>query len=1157
VTKTLGAVLVFFATVASEPLFSQAQAVNAQLNGTVLDPNEAVIPGARVTLSSAETGFSREYTTGAQGEYSFPLVPPGVYQLEIEAPGFKTWVQPDILLAIGQSMTIDPRLELGAVSETVEVQAVAPVLNTGNANVGSEVGTKQVEELPLNIRNVFGLVALESSVNNSQTFQALNPSGSQGNVDQDIAFFNFGGGRFGTTAFLLDGHWNGAGDWDGVIFVPSVQEIQEFKIETHTFSPQYGWSMGNVVNAITKSGTSSFHGGFFEFLRNDKLDANNFFNNKNGLERPIFQRNQFGAYAGGPVYIPGVYEQRNKTFIFGSWESLRQATPTTLITTVPTAAERAGDFSQSLNPNGSLTAIFNPFTTRRAPDGTFVRDPFPNNRIPQEMMDPVARNILGFWPDANRPGEQFTQQNNFAGVAGLPTEGDQGSVRADHNITDNQRIFGRWSKKSQFKQLRGEFFGSDNPGGIGTVAPNPRTDVGFQYTNVFSPTFIMNATVGWARWSEGREPQGVPFQVSSLGLPGELDGFGGPGAFPSISITGVESLGSGVLNSTPREARTAALDFTQIKGNHTMTFGFMGVDFRLNTFNSSQADFDFFRDFTTGPDPNQADPNTGVGMASFLLGTAGGGDGITLRARAAFNKNYFGWYFNDQWRITPKLLVNLGVRYDFQTAPTDRFDRLAFFNDDRNPISDAIGFDVFGGLEFVGGQNDRGIYDPDFDNIAPRIGITYRPAGSLVIRTGFGLFHTPAIEFGDYQGLVLNGFSQTTPFVGTLDGITPNNLLSNPFPSGLLPPPGKAGDSSLINLGQNVSAIERDRPTPVVQQWMFGLQSEVKGIGLEATYVGNHGTKLLFTPSFNRNQLRPELLSLGSGLLEPVPNPFFGTAAQTGVLSGPTVPRGQLLRQFPQFDRVFAVQPPAASSWYHAVNFSATRRFRNGIQFLFRFTASKYLTNSEGPEGWTQGRAQNAINFHDTSLEKSLMINDIPKAFVASYIYELPVGKGRAIEPRNKVVNALAGGWQIAGITTLKDGFPLAITAATGNTNSFNGNNQRPNLVGDPELDNPTIDRAFNIEAFDQPEPFTFGNVSRTMPNLRADGIVNFDFTLSKEFLLPMSETSRMQFRAEFFNLFNNVNFFAPNSVFGDPDFGRITSALPARSIQLALKLQW
>jgi hypothetical protein len=1140
-------------TLFSVPTWSQSKAVNATLSGRVADPNGAPVPGARVSLDNPESSFHREFVTPDSGQFTFTLIPPDQYSIRVEKEGFSTYRAPDIILSVGQSSNLDVSLQIGAVSQTVEVAASATMLNTGSAEIGSEVSSKQAVELPLNIRNVFGLVQLDSSVNNSQQFQALNPPGSQGNVDQDIAFFNFGGGRFGTTAFLLDGHWDGAGDWDGVVYVPSVDELQEFKIQTNTFSPQYGWSMGNVINAITKSGTRSFHGSAFEFLRNDAMDANNYFNNLNGLARPAFHRNQFGVTAGGPVNIPHIYSQRDKTFIFGAYEGLRQQTPTTLVTTVPTVAQRQGDFSQTHNADGSLTAIYNPFTTRLV-NGGYVRTPFPGNLIPSSLQDPVSLKLLSYYPDPNEPGAPVTGANNYAGTAGLPTDSDQYTIKVDHNVNDQQHLFVRWSQKRQFKQLSGEFLGADNPGGEGTLAPDNRFDGGAGYTWTFSPTFVMEATVGYGRWVEGRKPQGVPFNPSTLGFPAELDSFGGPGAFPSININGMYALGSGGLNATPRTTITYAADFTKVHGSHTFGMGFTGINFMLTTFNSSQATFTFSPSFTQGPDPTSANLNSGFGLASMLLGTGDSGN-IALSANAAFTKKFFGWYFNDDWKVTHNLTLNLGVRYDFQLAPTDRFNRLSFFNPEAtNPISSQVGMTLPGALSYVGGNNPRGVYDPQFTNVAPRIGLSYSPFEKFVLRAGFGMFYTPAMEFGDYQGLTLNGFSQTTPYVGSIDGVTPQNLISNPFPTGLLQPTGAAAGGA-TNVGQSVNAVLRTRPTPYVEQWTANFQYEIAPHTiLQAAYIGNHGVKLTFNTTSEMNALPPAYLALGNALLQQVPNPFQGVIT-SGSLSGPTIAYGQLLRPFPQYTGVENAQAPSAFSNYQALMLSANRRFNNGLQFLASFTWSKYLTNSEGPEGWTNGQAQSVQNWYDTSLEKSVMSDDIPRSLVLSYIYELPVGKGKAVAPSNKIVNAIVGGWQVSGVSSFKDGFPLSVTNATNNSNSFGGG-QRPNITGNPTLSNPNIYQWFNIGAFQQPAPFTFGNAPRTLSYLRSQGTINTDASLQKYWQL-WNEASKLQFRAEAYNVFNRTQFFAPNTTFGASNFGSIPGALNARSIQVALKLYW
>jgi hypothetical protein len=459
---------------------------------------------------------------------------------------------------------------------------------------------------------------------------------------------------------------------------------------------------------------------------------------------------------------------------------------------------------------------------------------------------------------------------------------------------------------------------------------------------------------------------------------------------------------------------------------------------------------------------------------------------------------------------------------------------------------------VPGNLQYVN-SGQRGIYNTVYTNFAPRIGLAYSPKSHFVFRAGYGIFYTPAIEFGDYQGLSLNGFSQTTPYIGTLNGVTPQNLLSNPFPTGLLAPAGETAGGA-TNLGQTINAVLRNRPSPYIQQWTANVQYQLGNTVLQAAYIGNHGVKLLFGTSYELDSLPAAALALGNQLLQPVANPFYGKIT-TGALSGPTIAYGQLLRPFPEYTGVENVQPTSASSSYNALALSANHRFSNGIQFLVSYTWSKYLTNSEGPEGWTNGNAQSVQNWYNNSLEKSVMVDDIPRSLVISYVYELPVGKGRAYSPKSKIVDGAIGGWQVAGVSNFKDGFPLSIKNATNNTNSLGGN-QRPNIVANPNLSNPTIYEWFNTAAFAQPAPFTYGTAPRALSYLRAQGTLNFDMTLQKYWGL-WNETSKLQLRAEFYNLFNRTQFFAPATTFGTATFGVVPGALPARSIQFGLKLYW
>ena len=1149
---------------------------NASLNGTVVDSTGAVVPGATVTLSNPEKGFSRSFTTSNDGRYVFPLIQPGNYALKVEKPGFRTYVQSGIVLAVGEAASQDVTLKLGAVTQQVEVTASAPLLNTTNANESSEVTGHQAVELPMSWRNIFTFTELDSSVQDSNVHQVAGVGGNAGNAEQDGGLFNFGGGRFGTTAFLLDGHWDNAGDWDAIIYAPDVDELQEFKVQSYTFSAQYGWSTGNFVNVVTKSGTSKFHGDGYEFLRNSALDANNFFNNLEGVPIPLFHRSQLGFTVGGPLDIPHIYSHKDKTFFFGAFEALRQQTPFTLETTVPTMDYRNGNFSALLGSQIGTDAlgrpvlagqIYNPLTTRIITAGVvdpvtgltptqsgYIRDPIAGNVIPGGLVDPLAKNLLQYWPKPTNSG----LTNNFTASAGLPVRSTRYTVRVDQNISDKSRFYARWSREWLVRQISGDFYGPDDPGGMGDMTPNDRWDAGVGYSRAFSPTLVMNINGGWNRWVEIFHPQSLGFQPSTLGFPAALDV--NP-VFPTISPAGMNGLNSGVNGTSqsraPRESRTISVDFTKIHGTHTMSAGFMGLSFALYDAGHAPAVFPFGSDMTDGPNPTTGNPATGFGFASFMLGTGDPGGGISVSAQVAFTKAMYGWYFQDDWRASRKLTVNLGLRYDFQTAPTDRFDRLSRFEFNQpNPVGQAVGLTLPGQLVYTGGGTSRGLYSPQYTNFAPRVGLAYQFKSKLVGRAGFGMFYTPAIEMGDYQGLVLNGFSETTPWVATLNGITPVNLLSNAFPNGLIQPVGKA-QGGLTNVGLATDAIEPTRPTPYVEQWSAGLEySFTPNDNLDVTYIGNHGVKLT-TYYADMDQLPDSDLSLGTALLNPVANPFYGHIQASGCgLDQQTVLQGQLLLPYPQYCGVYNYQSPAAFSTYNAVRINYTHRWSSGLYTLASYTVSKFIDDSSGVEGWaTRGTTAYEDN-HNLSNEKSLDYSDIPQSLVLSYIYQLPLGRGKKFgNGMNAVANGILGGWQVTGVTTFKSGFPLAIGADNNNTNSFGGS-QRPNLIGNPHVSKPTIQEWFNPAAFSQPAPFTFGNVPRTMPNLRCEGENNWDLAVQKWWSL-YKEDVRMQFRAEFYNAFNRAYLFSPDVMYGDPTFGQVTQAGLARSIQFGLKIYW
>lgn len=1107
-------------------LYSQGQTAFASVSGQVHDPSGAAVAGATVTLSSSDIGFRRKFTSDSEGRYSFTQIAPGTYSLTVAQPGFNTYVQNGIALEIGQSAVQDVSLAVGDVNQQVIVTAEALPLNTSNANIGADVSEQQITQLPLDYRAPFLLVTLLSSVNTGQIWQSFN-SGTQlsgPGADQDASAFTFGGSRFGDTGFLLDGHWNGNGSWDAIMYSPSVDETQEFRIQQNVFTAQYGRSMGNVVNAITKSGTNRLHGDAFEFLRNSALDANNFFNNRAGLQKPHFERNQFGATVGGPVWIPKLYRQTDKTFFFGGYEGLRQSTPLTAVLTMPLDPFRSGDFSSLLGPQVGTDAlgratyrgqIYNPFTTRTvtasqvdpvtglvAQQSGFVRDPFQGNRIPTSLINPVSAKVLAFYPSPNGPGNV----NNYTSTIGVPASQDKYTFRIDQNITDNARLFVRWSQAFMYKTRNGAFFGPDNPAGYGEQAGNNRFDLGVGFSYSFSPTLVMSASAGVNRWVETRTEQGYPFPPSQLGLPSFFDSLSNQ--FPQFFISGTASLGGSSAESHfISQVESASVDFTKVSGPHTIGFGYQYIFFIGNSKNKNLGSFNFGPDFTQGPDPTAASTNTGYGFASFLLGTGDGGR-FPLNSNPAFSEKFNAWYIQDEWKISSKLTAAIGLRYDIQSAPTERHNGLSNFNfTGTNPIASSLAaangginpVPTPGYLVFLNSSN-RSLYDTSYVNFAPRVSIAYAPTNKLVIRSGFGTFYVANYPL---WSLPTQGFSQSTPYVGSVNGITPVNTLSNPYPNGLLQPIGSS-QGALTNVGQPISAVGRTRSSPYVEQWSFSTQYALSNADvLELSYFGNHGLKLDYN-DVQRNQLDPQYLSLGNALLTPVKNPFYGviTSSSCG-LSQPTVPYGQLLRPYPQYCNVDDLQPPGASSWYHAMTAQYNHRFNHGVQVLASYTWSKYLDNSQGMQQWVSGPASSVRNWYNLAAEKSVDANDVPHSLVLSFIAQLPFGKGKAVGSNwGRVANAVAGGWQVSGVTSFKAGLPLGVYAVTNNTNSLGGG-QRPNIVGDISAVPPGTDRVakwFNTAAFQQPAPFTFGNAPRFLSNPRGPGLQNVDLGISKNF---------------------------------------------------------
>lgn len=1115
---------------------ASAQTFTGSILGAVRDTTEAIVPGATVAAVNTATNARTEVTSDDAGNFVLLELSPGNYSVEVTMPGFKKFVRSSLDLHTTQQMRVDVQLVLGEVSESIFVSAAAPVVESTTSSVGKVVDNRRILDLPLNTRNVYTLIFLTPGV-----------AGSIGFNYGDMRY-SVNGARERMLDTLIDGvsashpTVNGGG---GISVFPSIDAIEEFKVMGANYPAEFGRSQGSVLNVVFKSGGNQFHGSAYEFLRNSVLDANNFFANRRGNPLGSFKRSQFGGSASGPI-------RHDRTFFMGAYEGIRERSFATTTFTVPTLLERQGDFSRTLASNGQLIRIFDPFTTRPNPPGGFIRDSFPDNKIPGSRFDPVAGNVLKYYPLPNQPGNPVTNADNYSASGSRQLNLDQFDGRIDHILTPTQKVFGRYSYRV-IEDAPPGYFPRDLSIAEGRVIQSDHAHGGVvDYTNSLSPTTILAARLGFSRTLFVYANQGLGFLPSSLGLPRDIDSAVDRQMFPRFGATGYVSLGGNDHRYNAFMNYTATASLTKVRGAHSWKTGFEGRMIRVNVWEARDAGaFNFGAGFTQGPNPNQASSTAGNSIASLLLGT-GSGNLLQAWKNVAAQSFYWAGYLQDDWRASQRLTLNLGLRYDVEIPRTERFDRMNYFDPTApSPLASKVPAysNLRGGLVFAGADGrSRKQFITDKNNFAPRLGLAYQLTPKTVIRAAYG--HIFGLSSQAAQGTIGPfGYRVENTWVGSVDGITPLNLLRNPYPLGFRPPPG-ARDRLLTGAGGRIEGVLRDTVTPWSQQWNMTVQHELPSQTLlEVAYVGTRGLQLSRggEGGFTLNQLDPSYMSLGSALNQQVDNPFFGLVT-TGVLANPRVSRAQLLRPYPQFLDVIPLFSSGSSSSYHSMQVTTSKRLSRGLQFDSSYTWAKNIDNGESH--------QDSYNVRDS---RSLTSNDVAHRFVVSYIYELPFGRGHRFGSGvSRVVNAFAGGWQVNGITTFQTGTPLSISAS--NTAGVFSQTQRANSSGrSGKLSGPVdkrLDAYFDRTAFLQPAPFTFGNLSARLPDIRSDGVRNFDISLFKEFL-PL-DRARVQFRAEFLNAFNTPRFGTPNTSVTSTSFGAITSqANSPRQIQFGLKLLW
>jgi hypothetical protein len=1200
----------------SPALHAQSKSTTASLSGTVTDPSGARVPKATVKLTNPEHGIIRADTTGPTGEFSFAFLVEGAYTLEASAPGFKTTRQAGIVLTAGDSVAENITLTIGA-TEQVSVNVSGPLLQTQDANISTELATKQIEELPLNFRNDLSFVTLDSAVNTQGYRQLLGGGGSEDTADQDYSFMNFGGGYFGTNLFLLEGGYDVAQGWGGVLYLPAPEDTEQVKLISYSFSAQYGFSTGNAINITTKAGTHDWHFVADEYLRNPDLDANLYFNNLEKIPRQGDHRNQFGVAGGGPLYIPGIYKQRNKTFFFANYEGLRLNGSGTVHLQVPTTAQLAGDFSAELGAQvGTDCAgnpifageIYNPYTAYQ-PGGAcgthYIRLGYPGNKIGPATGTNVSAGLSGtnyidslankfatgkYWPAPVNPGGGF----NFNAAASAQTTSNEWGIRIDHNFNANDRIYGQFSNKHEGKVQTSAYYGDDIAGPY-VFDPNNRMFGVLGYSHVFSPTFILTSELFFIRNPGGNVVQGYPFKPSSLGLPGILDTWSPQ--FPQIQFGNTfnpsyyaplgATQNSGEANF-PQNNGSLTIDVNKALKAHSVSVGYMGVWQTDDGGRLIPTVYNFTNPMTTGPDADistEANAQPGDALASFfagagtagLNGSNGGAGGTGYNAYPAPTYYMHGMYVQDDWKATHKLTLNLGFRYEIQMPPTARHNEQAYFDlNALNPISVAAGIPVYGEIVYNSSGN-RFLYNKNLEDLAPRIGFAYNVLPKLVVRGGYGVYYARNFYGGNGPD---PGYSTSTNWVSSPDGITVTTPMAMAFQpvggvSPLVPVTGNAL-GGLTSVGQGPSVVNPHRPDPTTQQFSFGFQyAFTPNDVLDVNYVGSRGRHITLG-GMNYGQLNPSYLSMGATLgTSAGTNPFAAPLKNLGLTPmGCSWTVAQSLMPYPEFcGQVSASDEPVGINNYNALQTSFKHRFGVGLIFTASYTFSKFLSDVAGPEEWgsTNGNTGGSgiRNFYDLRAEWSVDGEDIPQSLVLNYVYELPVGRGKKFgSGMNLVEDEILGGWQVTGITTAQSGFPMSI-GPNGDSATVYGGNQHADFTGQPfrtgtcgkgTTTNPSIPVGskycfFNPAAFTSPANYTFGAVPRYLSNLRAPGYVDEDLGIQKWF--KIGEKFRLQFGVQMFNAFNHPNFAIPDAGAGDPTMGEASSTQGARQMQGGLKLTY
>jgi hypothetical protein len=1091
------------ALLALVPALAFAQAGTSTISGIVKDSTDAALPGAVVKVTNEATGVAIEAVANGEGIYRVTALVPGRYRVEVSLDGFATFLREGIVVEVSQTIAVDATLGVGGRSETVNVRADAPPLvESQSSNIGQIVNQEMLAALPLPNRAASSLVSLAPGV------IMIDPGVG---TAENYPIFSVAGGRARNQNFILDG--GNASNAVGLtrpqqLTALPVDAMQEFKVITNNYSAEYGHSTGGVITMSTRSGTSQFRGTAFESLQNDAFNAKNFF----AKEKPPIRLNQFGGTFGGPAV-------QGRTFFFGSWERTRQITSEPVVSTVPTLLNRIGDFSDLRSSTGQPVIIYDPAT----------RQAFEGNVIPRERLDPVALAALQYFPLPNQPGTS-TNANNYVGINEQSLDRDILVGRVDHRLRADDMLTVRYYINNSGTEVTGSYGRPEVDPLSGTTSVRIQSLTG-AHTHVFNPSVVNDLRITYLRRKFIDQHHGLGASLAgAIGLRGVSDQ-----AFPAFNIPGYGSLVATAGNASGQVTtsalgsanvsrfQTPILDtqvidaLTVSRGRHAFKFG---VEARFGA-NNEVRDRGSSGVLTFSPliTSNLGAPDTGNALASFTLGEVNAGslqvsDLIQTRAQ------YWALYAQDDWRLTDRLTLNYGLRWEAEIPRREINNRMNSFDPLAiNPVSGTPGVVTFAGVD---GTPERA-FKTDWNNIGPRVGFAYQlsDSGRTVLRGGTGIFYGPTISnsIGDVAAL---GFSTSASFVVAQATTQSAFQLRNGFPAYTRPEltPGFGAVAVGQRPNTSVAFFDPNQVAPTSYQANLDLQHELgAGLVVEGGFISNH-SRHLTANDFSLNQLAPELMGPGNT---------------------------QALRPFPQFSNVTLINPSIGKSSYYAGFARVQKRVSAGFSVLAHYTYSRYYDDVESSNEY--GASGSYMDGYHRELDWARSASDVPHHLVITALYEIRPFTGR------RYLDAALANWRVGVLQTFQSGPPFTVVTTANTTNAFPAGSLRPNVVGEAELpsDQRSLSRWFNTAAFVNPAQFTFGNSPRSV--LRGPDLIQTDLTLEKT--IGWFGETRLDVRVEAYNLLNRTNFNIPGFTLGAADFGVISSARPPRTVQLGARFHF